>query len=58
MEKFHTLLFVVVPVDCNALLPAFWKLLNSGLREGFWWLMYLTLNTCNDLTIILESHAS
>jgi hypothetical protein len=55
MEKFYTLLFNVVSVDCNALVPAFWKLLNSSFKDGFQWLLYPTLHTCNDLTVILES---
>jgi hypothetical protein len=58
MEKFYTLLLIVVHADLSALVPTLWKLLNSSFKEGFQWLLYPTLHTCNDITIILASLAS
>jgi hypothetical protein len=48
MEKYYTLLFNVVPVDCHTLVPTFWKLHNS-IFKGFRLLVYPTLHSCNDL---------
>jgi hypothetical protein len=56
-EKSCILLFSVVPVNGSALVPMFWKFLNSSFEESFWLLVSPISHSCKDLIIVSESPA-